>query len=330
MDKNSSKTSKKSEYTSKDKEEEEDSNDVTNKNSQIKKVFIYNNNRHLPKSNSACAIRLFYEPYYSDLKNNNNSKQVNNSKFQVEYIDLPKIKKNNSLIEKKLLQEPPTKLKIAFPNKIYGRYNGYNINYNSNNIFPNINNNYNKLSNNNYGYNNNINYLYNYYRNKNKELGDLYYQVYLSGSKIRNYSIKCINQQNYDTRLFIYNQMKNNPRKCIFRNIKTNNRKISGKLNEYIFFQNLKKYIEPKKNIRDEEKLNEKRSRKEKEEKNSEESSDEEEEEEYEKESKEKDSKNRDKKIEDKIIGNNKEIKEKEENESEEEESSDEEEESKE
>ena len=135
MDENSSESSKKSENTFQDKEEKEDDDDDVdvNKNSQIKKVFIYNNNRHLPKTNSACAIRLFYEPYYSDLKNNrNNSKQVNNSKFQVEYIDLPKIKNNHSFIEKKLLQEPTARLKIAFPNKIFGRYNGYNNVYNNN------------------------------------------------------------------------------------------------------------------------------------------------------------------------------------------------------
>jgi len=58
------KSSKKSE--SNNDEEEEDKKD---ENVIIQKVHIYNNNRCLQKSSSAGNYPLFFEPYYSEIKN---------------------------------------------------------------------------------------------------------------------------------------------------------------------------------------------------------------------------------------------------------------------
>jgi hypothetical protein len=277
-EKNENKTSKKSETISKKKESDSDEENVP-----INKVHIYNNNRHLQKSNSAGSIRLFFEPYYSELKNstNNNlfnSKPVKKSILQIEYVNLPKI--DRTFLESKF-PEQNTKKKKLFPDNDIRGYNNYNINYynnnsygmnnynyNNNNGFPNINKSYNY---NNFGYNNKYNQGYdynNYYNDDNyyrrKELGELYSQVFLSrdntndlNSKIRNYYIKSIDQPSNNDRLFNYNRLRNNPRKYTFKNIKKddiilNDIKASRKYREFVFFQNLKKYIEPHQSIIDE------------------------------------------------------------------------------
>ena len=86
--------SKTLEVSSKEKKEEE--NDDDDENIVVNKIHIYNNNRHLQKSNSAMEIRPFFEPYYSEIKNNINnnlfnSKPVKKSVFQIEYVNFPKI-----------------------------------------------------------------------------------------------------------------------------------------------------------------------------------------------------------------------------------------------
>lgn len=77
----------------------------------INKVHIYNNNRHLQKSNSTGDIRPFFEPYYSEIKNSTNnslfnSRPVKKSILQIEYVNLPKI--DRSFLENK---EPEQTLK---------------------------------------------------------------------------------------------------------------------------------------------------------------------------------------------------------------------------
>ena len=237
-----------------------------NENIPVQKVHIYNNNRHLQKSNSAGNINLFFEPYYSELKNstsNNlfNSKPLKKSILQIEYVNLPKI---NMHIIKENLPKPTAKPKYAFPDEPR-TYNNYSINYynnnsygknnNSYNRFPNLNNNYNY---NNYGYNNRSNhgYDYNNYNNygyRKKDLGELYSQMFLSrdntndmNSKIRNYYIKSIEQPyNYErkdnNKLFNYKRIRSNPRNYTFNNISRddiiiNDIKASRKYREIVFF----------------------------------------------------------------------------------------------
>ena len=257
-------------------------------NISINKIHIYNNNRHLQKSNSAGEILPFFEPYYSELRNSTNNNLFNKnpvkkSILQIEYVNLPKIDRN--IIEKQL-PEPKAKQKYAFPDGDLRRYNNYNLNYYNHSYGKNNNNNNdyyydhnfrnnNYYNYNNFGYNNRLNHGYdkndffNNYGNKNKELGELYSQVFLSrdnindmNSKIRNYYIKSLDQSRNNNRLFNYNQMRNNPRKYTFRNIKKddiiiNDIKASRKFREFVFFQNLKKYIEPKQSIIDEDKSQE-------------------------------------------------------------------------
>jgi len=287
-DKNESKTSKKSEASSSAKKEDNEEEYIP-----INKVHIYNNNRHLQKSNSTGDIRPFFEPYYSEIKNSTNnslfnSRPVKKSILQIEYVNLPKI--DRSFLENKE-PEQTLKKKNLFPDNNMRNYNNYNINYynnsygmnnynnnyykNNKNSFPNINNNYN-----NFGYNNKYNqgYDYNDYNNnygyRKKELGELYSQMFLSrdnindmNSKIRNYYIKSIDQPSNNDILFNYNRMRNEPRKYTFRNIKKddiiiNDVKASRKFREFVFFQNLKKYIEPQQSIIDEDNNEDKKSRK--------------------------------------------------------------------
>ena len=85
-------------------EEKNDKEEIPN----IQKVHIYNNNRHLQKSSSAGNFSLFFEPYYSELKNNTKNKlfrkkPIKKSIIEVEYIDLPAI--NNNLLQTKLAEK---------------------------------------------------------------------------------------------------------------------------------------------------------------------------------------------------------------------------------
>ena len=266
--------------------------DINNETIPIEKVHIYNNNRHLQKSNSTGAIRLFFEPYYSELKNstNNNlfnSKPLKKSILQIEYVNFPKI--DDALYET-IRPERYLQKKNVFANN--NGYNNYNINnynnsfgrndyyrYNNVNInrLPKISNNYNYNYDNNYnnfGYNNKYNQGYDYNDNqyddnnyyRRRELGELYSRVFLSrdnindmNSKIRNYYIKNIDRPSNNDRYFNYNRMRNNPRNYTFKNMKRddiiiNDIKASRKYREFVFFQNLKKYIEPQQSIIDEDK----------------------------------------------------------------------------
>ena len=165
-------------------------------------MHIYNNNRHLQKSSSAGNFSLFFEPYYSELKNSTKNKlfkkkPINKAIIEVEYIDLPIINDNilkNKLIEKEKKEKESEKKRIKL-----------NRNRSTNNInLPNIQN-----------------------VNKGKALGELYAQRFLlrdqiedPNTKIRKYYINNIEKQiddyeakdNYD-RLFNYKQLRNNPRK---------------------------------------------------------------------------------------------------------------------
>ena len=58
---------------------------IDNENIPIEKVHIYNNNRHLQKSNSSGNIRLFFEPYYSELKNSTNNSLFNTQQLKKLY-----------------------------------------------------------------------------------------------------------------------------------------------------------------------------------------------------------------------------------------------------
>ena len=254
----------------------------------IQKVHIYNNNRHLQKSSSAGNIRLFFEPYYSELKNSTNNNLFNSrpkkkSILEIEYVNFPKI--DDNLLESRRPERYLQKGNVFANNNIRG-YNNYNINdynnsfgkndyyrYNNVNInrLPKIHNNYNY---NNFGYNNKYNqgydynnYIYdenNYYRRR--ELGELYSRMFLSRDnindmnyKIRNYYIKSIDQPSNNDSTFNYNRLRNNPRNYTFKTFKKddiiiNDIKASRKYREFVFFQNLKKYIEPQQSIIDEDK----------------------------------------------------------------------------
>ena len=106
---NSEKEDSEKESSEKEDSKKENSEEENNKNKPIiQKVHIYNNNRHLQKSSSAGNFSLFFEPYYSELKNSrkNNlfkSKPQNKVILEVEYIDLPKI--NNNILQKKLSEK---------------------------------------------------------------------------------------------------------------------------------------------------------------------------------------------------------------------------------
>ena len=257
----------------------------------IQKVHIYNNNRHLQKSSSAGNIRLFFEPYYSELKNSTNNNLFNSrpkkkSILEIEYVNFPKI--DDNLLESRRPERYLQKGNVFANNNIRG-YNNYNINdynnsfgkndyyrYNNVNInrLPKIHNNYNY---NNFGYNNKYNqgydynnYIYdenNYYRRR--ELGELYSRMFLSRDnindmnyKIRNYYIKSIDQPSNNDSTFNYNRLRNNPRNYTFKTFKKddiiiNDIKASRKYREFVFFQNLKKYIEPQQSIIDENKKSE-------------------------------------------------------------------------
>ena len=257
----------------------------------IQKVHIYNNNRHLQKSSSAGNIRLFFEPYYSELKNSTNNNLFNSrpkkkSILEIEYVNFPKI--DDNLLESRRPERYLQKGNVFANNNIRG-YNNYNINdynnsfgkndyyrYNNVNInrLPKIHNNYNY---NNFGYNNKYNqgydynnYIYdenNYYRRR--ELGELYSRMFLSRDnindmnyKIRNYYIKSIEQPSNNDSTFNYNRLRNNPRNYTFKTFKKddiiiNDIKASRKYREFVFFQNLKKYIEPQQSIIDENKKSE-------------------------------------------------------------------------
>jgi len=267
--------------------EDEDENIVVNK------IHIYNNNRHLQKSNSAMEIRPFFEPYYSEIKNNINnnlfnSKPVKKSVFQIEYVNFPKI--DRKFLDIKLPIKTIEK-KIPFPDNDLRRYNNYNINYYNNNSYgmnnynyynnnsnyykyknnlPNINNNYN-----NYGYNNRNNQGYDYnnysdYGYRRKGLGELYSQMFLSrdnnndmNSKIRKYYLRSIEQPDVNKGLYNNFRIREYPRKYTFKNLKKddiiiNDLKASRKFREFVFFQNLKKYIEPKQSIIDKDNIDDK------------------------------------------------------------------------
>ena len=257
----------------------------------IQKVHIYNNNRHLQKSSSAGNIRLFFEPYYSELKNSTNNNLFNSrpkkkSILEIEYVNFPKI--DDNLLESRRPERYLQKGNVFANNNIRG-YNNYNINdynnsfgkndyyrYNNVNInrLPKIHNNYNY---NNFGYNNKYNqgydynnYIYdenNYYRRR--ELGEIYSRMFLSRDnindmnyKIRNYYIKSIDQPSNNDSTFNYNRLRNNPRNYTFKTFKKddiiiNDIKASRKYREFVFFQNLKKYIEPQQSIIDENKKSE-------------------------------------------------------------------------
>ena len=90
-----SKKSEKSEKSFKSKKENEDENDV--KNIPIEKVHIYNNNRHLQKSNSAGNIRLFFEPYYSELKNSTSNNLFNTKPLKKTIIQINWFSKQNPI-----------------------------------------------------------------------------------------------------------------------------------------------------------------------------------------------------------------------------------------
>ena len=284
--------------------------DINNETIPIEKVHIYNNNRHLQKSNSAGNIRLFFEPYYSELKNSTNNslfntKQLKKTILQIEYVNFPKV--DDNLLEETRPERYLQKKNVFAnnDNNIRG-YNNYNINdynntygrndyyrYNNVNInrLPKINNNihynYNEYNNN---YNTNNNNRYNNYNNfghgnkynqgydyndyqyddnnyyRRRELGELYSQTFLSRDnindmnyKIRNYYINSIDRPSNNDRLFNYNRMRNNPRNYTSKGIKKddiiiNDIKASRKYREFVFFQNLKKYIEPEQSIIDEDK----------------------------------------------------------------------------
>ena len=288
--------SKTLEVSSKEKKEEENDDD---ENIVVNKIHIYNNNRHLQKSISAFEIRPFFEPYYSEIKNNINnnlfnSKPVKKSVFQIEYVNFPKI--DRKFLDIKVPKQT-INVKNQFPDNDIRRYNNYNINYYNNNSygmnnynynnntsnynhyrnnFPNINNNYNNYSYNNYGYNNKYNQGYDYnnysdYGYKRKELGELYSQMFLSrdnnndmNSKIRKYYLRSIEQPDINKGLYNNFRIRNYPRKYTFKTFKKkddiiiNDLKASRKFRELVFFQNLKKYIEPKQSIIDKDNIEDK------------------------------------------------------------------------
>ena len=203
----------------------------------FQKIHIYNNNRHLQKSSSAGNFSLFFEPYFSELKNATKNKlfkkkPVNKTIIHVEYIDLPVI--NNNLLQNKLSE----KEKKDSERKVLK----LNRNRSTNNI--------------------NLPYLQN--EKKGQTLGEIYAKRFLSrdevndeNAKIRKYYINKIDQQideyeakdNYD-RLFNFKQMRNNPRQYTSNAIKRNNNILNDvnmrrQYRQYLFFQNLKKYVEP-------------------------------------------------------------------------------------
>ena len=240
--------------------------DNKNENKPIKKILIYNNNRCLRKNNSAGNFRLFFEPYYSEMKKNKNNNLLNlfkskpqkNSISEIEYIDFPKIKERENVIS--------NNHNNSFGNIDYYRYDNDNING-----LPKINNNYNC---NNFGYINKYNkgydcndYQYdenNYYRRR--ELGVIYSKIFLSrdkvnniNSKLKHYYIKSVDQpSNIDNYLY-YDKIGNIPGNYAFQlfkkdNLIINNINTSKKYREYVFFKNLKKYLYAKQDNLDENK----------------------------------------------------------------------------
>ena len=240
--------------------------DNKNENKPIKKILIYNNNRCLRKNNSAGNFRLFFEPYYSEMKKNKNNNLLNlfkskpqkNSISEIEYIDFPKIKERENVIS--------NNHNNSFGNNDYYRYNNDSING-----LPKINNNYNC---NNFGYINKYNkgydcndYQYdenNYYRRR--ELGVIYSKIFLSrdkvnniNSKLKHYYIKMVDQpSNIDNYLY-YDKIGNIPGNYAFKLFKKDNLIInkintSKKYREYVFFKNLKKYLYAKQDNLDENK----------------------------------------------------------------------------
>lgn len=144
--------------------------DINNETIPIEKVHIYNNNRHLQKSNSAGNIRLFFEPYYSELKNSTNNslfntKQLKKTILQIEYVNFPKV--DDNLLEETRPERYLQKKNVFAnnDNNIRG-YNNYNINdynntYGRNDYYRYNNVNINRLP----KINNNIHYNYNEYNN---------------------------------------------------------------------------------------------------------------------------------------------------------------------
>lgn len=207
-------------------------------NIKIQKIHIYNNNRNLQKNFSEGDFCLFFEPYYSEIKNctKNNlfkSKPQTKKIIEVEYVNLPQINTNilQSTLAKKQEREEKEKIKIR-PIKLIKQNN-------SKTNLP-------------------------FFNNKKKETGELYAQVFLSSNpimdenmKIRKYYISNLDKQisSYEENekynsLFNYRQMRNNPRKYTGNAVQRNDNilndiRASNKYRECLFFNNLKKYIEP-------------------------------------------------------------------------------------